>query len=412
MRFIKIYQSTFSVDELREIEVRGYLTLSEKLALFKAYDKHLNIENKEVIAIIRETSAIPNGLEIKRVTRSIYTHLVPTYHNLTNQSPITFLFWVARGYNETEAKTFVSNEQKRRSPYNNIERLAKEKGCSEDEIRSLLRDKAVKGAQKSARHWKREYWLSQGYSEEETTKILKEKAEKSSSFTLQFWINRGYTEEEAREKQYKIASNGSLESMMERYPDDYENRYKKRIEKIAHYGKDNKQFGKPAPKKSGSGVSGYYKGIYFRSLFEYFFIKKCEKEGIPFVPNDVSIEKNTNKVVIPYLYEGRKRHYIPDFIINGTTIVEVKNHLAFQNPEWKLKEEGLKEFLKRSNVYTDYKLVDERELDFNVDVLKQDIVLGVIKVDENKQPRLEKSIKKYEHQIYKKRLQVTVGKGL
>lgn len=408
-KFINVYHNTFTNDELQSIDSRGYLELQEKLRLFKTYDKRLNITNNNVVSIIENTSSIPNGQEIKHTCKKIYVYFLPEYHELakssSNLSVVCTKFWVSRGYSEQEAKTMVSKEQERRNPYNNISIIAKRQNCSEEEVRAKLRLRSIKGAQKNALRWKREYWRDRGFSESEITDILTDMANRTSSFTIQFWINRGYTEEEAKAKQYKIASNGSLEAMKERYPDDYMERYNIRRKRSCRYGKDNWQFGKPAPKKSGCGISGYYGDVYFRSLFEYFYMKMCERDNISYVSNDVSKLKNSEKVIIPYEIDGTIKNYIPDYIINGDTIVEVKNRLAFSNPIWKYKEKGLQEFIKTSKVYKKYLLIDESKLDFDIDVLKQDMASGVVKIDDNKLKRLESSFKKYEHQIYKKRLQ-------
>lgn len=85
-------------------------------------------------------------------------------------------------------------------------------------------------------------------------------------------------------------------------------------------GKNNPMYGKPAPIGSGNGISGWYKGWYFRSLRELSFVLDCEEKGISWVGID-----NTKKFRIKYLSEdGIERSYCPDFLINNETIVEIK----------------------------------------------------------------------------------------
>ena len=86
-------------------------------------------------------------------------------------------------------------------------------------------------------------------------------------------------------------------------------------------GKNNPMYGKPAPKGSGNGISGWYKGWYFRSLRELsYMIKVIEKEGHEWKSLD-----NTSDFRIKYLdANGHERSYCPDFLIDNKIVVEIK----------------------------------------------------------------------------------------
>jgi hypothetical protein len=70
----------------------------------------------------------------------------------------------------------------------------------------------------------------------------------------------------------------------------------------------------------GYGIKGWYRGLFFRSACEYFFMKKIEREGIDLV-NDVDYEKFR----IPYTLENETRTYVPDFYVKSRRkVYEVK----------------------------------------------------------------------------------------
>lgn len=85
--------------------------------------------------------------------------------------------------------------------------------------------------------------------------------------------------------------------------------------RAASSGKNNPMFGKPAPRGSGGGWSGWYNDWFFRSLRELAFA--------------VGLDKNCTKwtsgefVKIEYSFNGVLRTYRPDFVV-GNTIIEIK----------------------------------------------------------------------------------------
>jgi endogenous inhibitor of DNA gyrase (YacG/DUF329 family) len=62
--------------------------------------------------------------------------------------------------------------------------------------------------------------------------------------------------------------------------------------KIARPGKLNGMYGKPSPKGSGNGWSGYYKGIYFRSILELSYLKYLLDNNIKFESGELNYCKN------------------------------------------------------------------------------------------------------------------------
>jgi hypothetical protein len=101
--------------------------------------------------------------------------------------------------------------------------------------------------------------------------------------------------------------------------DKREIKRKKKIS-IASSGKNNPMYGKPSPQGSGNGWSGWYNGWYFRSLHELsYMIKVIERFKLKWETGE------QKKYLIPYTdWEGKKRNYFCDFIIDGKYLVECK----------------------------------------------------------------------------------------
>ena len=95
----------------------------------------------------------------------------------------------------------------------------------------------------------------------------------------------------------------------------------KRKKSEKNKGKNNPMYGKPAPKGAGNGISGWYKGWYFRSLRELsYMVNVIEKEGHEWRSLD-----NTPDFRIKYLdKDGHERSYCPDFLIDNKIVVEIK----------------------------------------------------------------------------------------
>lgn len=77
--------------------------------------------------------------------------------------------------------------------------------------------------------------------------------------------------------------------------------------------------------KSGRGKSGRYKNIWCDSSWELAFVIWCQD-------NNKNIKRNTEK--FQYIWENKKKNYIPDFIVDGE-LIEIK---GWSTNQWKAKE--------------------------------------------------------------------------
>jgi hypothetical protein len=94
--------------------------------------------------------------------------------------------------------------------------------------------------------------------------------------------------------------------------------FKSKISRIFS-GEGNPMYGKPSPVGSGNGWSGWYKGWYFRSLLELsYMVFVIERFNLKWESGEA--KKNS----ISYIYEGQKKNYLPDFIINEKYVIECK----------------------------------------------------------------------------------------
>ena len=117
-------------------------------------------------------------------------------------------------------------------------------------------------------------------------------------------------------------------------------------------GENNPMYGKPSPKGSGNGWSGWYKSWFFRSLKELtYMIKVIERFDLKWVDGECG-----EFSVDYYDYEGRKRTYRPDFIINDKYMVEIKPKKLWGSDGVKRKKVSAEKFCEENNLI--YKLVD------------------------------------------------------
>jgi len=84
-------------------------------------------------------------------------------------------------------------------------------------------------------------------------------------------------------------------------------------------------------KGSGIGKSGWYKGFYCDSSWELAFVIYNLDHNIPF---------KRNKEKFEYIFEGKKRNFIPDFIMGNGEFLEIK---GYKTEQWEAK---LKQFNK------------------------------------------------------------------
>ena len=119
--------------------------------------------------------------------------------------------------------------------------------------------------------------------------------------------------------------------------------WKEKISKL-NTGENNPMYGKPSPNGSGNGWSGWYKNWFFRSIKELtYIINVIERFNL----NWESAENK--KYMIEYFdYNGLKRNYFPDFIINNKYIVEIKPKNLFKSDSVKRKQEAALIFCKKN----------------------------------------------------------------
>lgn len=331
--------------------------------------KNLLEEYKPAIfELVRNTASMPITYFIKFIKQNVFKGEV---------SQLSLGFWINRGYSLDEAKMIISKEQRERS------NLCKEywikKGCSEEEA-----DCEISKVQKYNSH------LSNNVSIEE----LRQRSVRCK----EHWLKKGYSEEEASTQVRKVQTTTTLEHFINLYGiEDGKERFKACGKKKSRFGKDNHQFGKPAPKGSGRGISGYYKDYYFRSLYEYKIIKKFLENDIVFYCNDKAGNKCTEheKIVIPYIFEGKKRNYIPDFIAiynDKKYIIEVKNKYSVTTEETKEKLAALDIFVKSSKDFACVIVIDDVKVD--VDELGHDYNENLLAIDAGKLQRFLKRIGK------------------
>lgn len=299
-------------------------------------------------------------------------------------------YWLIRGYNIEEAKSRVTEKQ-RISSTRCIEHWLN-KGYNKQEAKQLVSEYQKNCSNISNQKKKIEYWLNLGFDIDTANKKLNETLDQVSSFRKKFWINKSYTEEEALEKIYNICWIGSTKDYWitklgyERGLEKYNDIVSKKI----HIGKDNPQYGNPAPKGSGRGISGYYQNYYFRSLYEYSLIKIFERMNIKFICNDIASHKHpTKKIVIKYEHNGEVKNYIPDFIVNDY-LIEVKNSYHVNSEQNFLKFQEAKKYV-NENGFHDFIVIDD--IDINVDSLKLDYYSGILKIDKGKLCRFLKKFK-------------------
>ena len=78
---------------------------------------------------------------------------------------------------------------------------------------------------------------------------------------------------------------------------------------------------------SGRGKKGWYRGIFCDSSWELAFVIYCMDHQIP-------IKRCEEKRI--YIWNNTKHIYIPDFIVNNNTIIEIK---GYNTKQWQIKQQ-------------------------------------------------------------------------
>lgn len=118
-----------------------------------------------------------------------------------------------------------------------------------------------------------------------------------------------------------------------------EQEWKNKISKSVS-GENNPMYGKPAPNGSGNGWKGWYKGIYFASLREFYYLKYL-------IDNNIKFENGEKrKYKIEYEFMGKKCNYFLDFYLpESDTYIEIKPKNLINNPKNSAKFKAAKEKL-------------------------------------------------------------------
>lgn len=188
-------------------------------------------------------------------------------------------------------------------------------------------------------------------------------------------VDRGYTKTEKFRSKMSILNSGKNNPMYgkslydvwgEKYGEEVAieklNSYKEK-QSLLNSGENNSMYGKPSPIGSGNGWSGWYKGWYFRSLRELtYMIKIIERYNLEW-------ENGEKKkwCVEYYNFEGLKRNYYPDFIINNKYMIESKPKKLWGSDTVLNKKEGAIIFCEKNNLkykLTDVGLLSESEIDY------------------------------------------------
>ena len=180
-------------------------------------------------------------------------------------------------------------------------------------------------------------------------------------------VDRSYTKTEEFRK--NSARNGTQNGMYGKsFYDVWKEKYGKeeagrkysewlKVQSKNSSGKNNPMYGKPAPRGSGDGWGGWYKGWYFRSLRELsYVIGVLEKTGQKWKSAE------NNRFSIPYInYDGAPRTYRPDFIVDEKVLVEVKPKQLMETPTNLLKKEAAIQFCTDNGF--EFKMVDVKLLE-------------------------------------------------
>lgn len=122
----------------------------------------------------------------------------------------------------------------------------------------------------------------------------------------------------------------------------------------AKTGEKNPMFGRPAPQGSGNGWSGWFKGVYFRSLRELSFMVSLENDNETWKTGEAA------GLRINYTdWRGRKRTYVPDFLL-GLKVFEIKPRKLFHSPSVVIKRTAAEQYCAEHGL--EYCLVDPKPL--------------------------------------------------
>jgi hypothetical protein len=139
-------------------------------------------------------------------------------------------------------------------------------------------------------------------------------------------------------------------------------------------GENNPMYGKTISLYSGSGIKGYYRGIFYRSLIECSFLHQCFIDGIEVIGAE------TAEFWVNYEYSGCKRTYRPDFYLPAyDTVVEIKHSRFLLDPV------NIEKFKSANKIFNNFNILTEKDIPYiNRTEFKKLIDTECIKVLQNK----------------------------
>jgi endogenous inhibitor of DNA gyrase (YacG/DUF329 family) len=154
----------------------------------------------------------------------------------------------------------------------------------------------------------------------------------------------------------------------------------------ASSGSNNPMYGKEAPNGSGNGWSGHYKGHYFRSMLELYYL-------IYLIDNDINFEKGEQKkFYVPYKFDNINKTYRPDYyLIDNDEVIEIKPSALLNIKINKLKFEAA-----RQKYGDKFKILTEKEIvKIELDYLYNLYIDKIIVFDKGYDVKFENYYNKY-----------------
>jgi hypothetical protein len=195
------------------------------------------------------------------------------------------------------------------------------------------------------------------HSDETRSKLSESKLGKKLTEAHKQSISKGLLEKEG---EHYMGKGGLYGIWLEKYSKEVADQklidFKFKLSK-ATSGSNNPMFGKPAPKGSGNGWKGWYKGFYFRSLLELsFLVNYIDRFKMQFESGEKA------KWAITYTkWDGSIGTYFPDYIIEGKYMVEIKPKALINSPLVKVKTEAAIDFCNKNNLK--YKIIEPVKID-------------------------------------------------
>ena len=128
-------------------------------------------------------------------------------------------FWLEKGYSEEQAKELVASSQSKRSKGKRI------KSPFDSEVENIMEKREIDYEEayemacvrrRAASPRRVEYWIQNGYSEEESLKKVSETQRMFSQRCIEYWIGAGHSEDEAKRLLSESQDKSSLQAIMKR----------------------------------------------------------------------------------------------------------------------------------------------------------------------------------------------------